>query len=258
MTGIALKLQRTAFRFFWRRKSLRPLLRHHVPIMQSEIAGHVFHLNLVDNLSERRMWLTGKWPEPVSIARMTVLAAGKKALILDIGANCGAYTLPLAASGAEGSKVVAFEPNPKLANRLRKNIQLNGMERQVDVHEVAIGSEAYQGVLNLDEYSLGRSSLRSARSRTSLSVPVRPLSDFIPESLEKFDTFLIKIDVEGCEDDALVPFLSQAPRQMLPDAVMLEVIHRNQWRVDLFRHLSDLGYSAHFAGEEGNALFLAP
>ena len=202
------------------------------------------------------MWITGRRKELVSIARLTTLAAGKKALILDIGANCGAYTLPLAASCAPGSRIVAFEPNPRLANRLRQNIQLNRLQASVEVEEVALGAKRHEGSLNLDPDNLGRSSFHDVLSGSSISVPVYPLLDFLPQSIKQYEIFLIKIDIEGSEDEVLVPFLSTAPGELLPDAILMEITHRNLWRADLPRHLDERGYSRHFVGEENNTLFL--
>ncbi len=202
------------------------------------------------------MWITGQRKELVSIARLTTLVAGKKALILDIGANCGAYTLPLAASCVAGSRIVAFEPNPRLANRLRQNIQLNCLQAFVEVEEVALGAKRHEGSLNLDPDNLGRSSFRDVLSGSSISVPVYPLLDFLPQSIKRYEIFLIKIDIEGSEDEVLVPFLSTIPREFLPDAILMEISHRNLWRADLLRHLDERGYNQHFVGEENNTLFL--
>ena len=202
------------------------------------------------------MWITGQHKELVSIARLTTLVAGKKALILDIGANCGAYTLPLAASCVPGSRIVSFEPNPRLANRLRQNIQLNRLQAFVEVEEVALGAKRHEGSLNLDPDNLGRSSFHDILSGSSISVPVYPLLDFLPQSIKRYEIFLIKIDIEGSEDEVLVPFLSTAAREFLPDAILMEITHRNLWRADLLRYLDERGYRKHFVGEENNTLFL--
>ena len=213
-------------------------------------------LKATNNLAERRMWLNGKRNDAASIGRLTLLVTGKRALVFDIGANVGAYTLPLATEADPGSKVVAFEPNPNLARRLRENIRLNGLDGVATVEEVALGARAHIGVLNLDADNLGKASLNSIRSTASISVPVEPLKAYLPETMYDYDIFLIKIDVEGYEDEVLIPFLSESRRDELPEAIMLEIIHRDRWRADLFRCLDELGYATRFFGEDDNALLL--
>ena len=72
-------------------------------------------LHPADNYTERFMWRKGMRDEAASIGRLTLLVAGKRALIFDIGANCGSFTLPLATAAGPGSRIVAFEPNPVMA-----------------------------------------------------------------------------------------------------------------------------------------------
>ena len=215
-------------------------------------------LNATNNLAERRMWLNGKRNNPASVGRLTLLVAGKRALVFDIGANVGTYTLPLATEADSGSKVVAFEPNPNLARRLRENIRLNGLDGVATVEEVALGASSHMGVLNLDADNLGKASLHSIRptASASISVPVEPLKGYLPETMYDYEIFLIKIDVEGYEDEVLIPFLSESRRDELPEAIMLEIIHRDRWRADLFWCLDELGYAKRFFGEDDNALLL--
>ena len=96
-------------------------------------------LHPADNYTERFMSRKGMRDEAASIGRLTVLVAGKRALIFDIGANCGSFTLPLATAAGPGSRIVAFEPNPVMANRLRVNLTLNGLTESVEIAEVALG-----------------------------------------------------------------------------------------------------------------------
>jgi FkbM family methyltransferase len=63
-------------------------------------------------------------------------------MVLDIGANVGAYGIPLAGRvGPEGS-VHAFEPVPWVAERLRTNSRLSGCNEQLSVNEIALSDSA--------------------------------------------------------------------------------------------------------------------
>jgi FkbM family methyltransferase len=57
--------------------------------------------------------------------------------VLDVGANIGAYTVFFA---ARARMVDAFEPDPRLAAKLRRNLQVNSLEN-VRLHECCIGAE---------------------------------------------------------------------------------------------------------------------
>ena len=59
-------------------------------------------------------------------------------LFLDIGANVGSYTV--LAAGLCKSSALAFEPDPKTVGDLKRNIEVNGLEKLVTVHEVALGA----------------------------------------------------------------------------------------------------------------------
>jgi len=61
----------------------------------------------------------------------------KPGIFLDIGANIGAYSVALSSQFAE---VIAFEPNPIVANILRANLAQNRC-RNVKVVEQALGAE---------------------------------------------------------------------------------------------------------------------
>ena len=58
-------------------------------------------------------------------------------MVFDVGANIGYHTLGAAATGA---RVYAFEPVPRLRNRLADNLRLNGLERRVVASELALSN----------------------------------------------------------------------------------------------------------------------
>ena len=253
-----MSLLRILFQFLWELRSLRPIVRRFWPAKKLDVGGHVFLLHPADNYTERFMWRKGMRGEAASIGRVTLLVAGKRALIFDIGANCGAFTLPLATSAAPGSRIVAFEPNPIMAERLRTNLDLNGLTEKVEVAEVALGESNGEASLHLVESNLGQSSLRAVDSVKSISVAVRPLVHYLPDQSQLYDIFVIKVDVEGFEDQVLVPFLTAVPPKSIPDAILLETRNDDSWNADLRTVLKQRGFVPFFEGEEQNTLFLRP
>ena len=224
--------------------------------MMLKVGGHAMLLHPGDNNTERFMWLRGMRYEAASIGRLTLLVFGKKALIFDVGANCGAFTLPLSSAAASGSRIVAFEPNPTMAARLRRNLVLNNLSDKVQIEEVALGRTDGVAVLNLGRLNLGESSLLSVESNRAIPVTVCPLSRYLPEQRESYETFVIKLDVEGLEDDVLIPFLMTVSPKNMPDAILVETSHADLWSADPIALLKNRGYVALFEGEEQNTLFL--
>lgn len=235
-------------------RRLTPML----PVTRMRIGDSLMELHPYDNQTEFKLWLKGL-REPLSLGRLIEKAEGRRALVLDIGANCGLYSVTIARHLAPGSRVLAFEPVPQMAARLRRNLELNGVESIVDVHEVALGAEDGEARLAVGLHNIGETSLRTQPKRgcTEMVVQVRRLSSLLPD-VSRFETFLVKIDIEGMQDAVIADLLAAAGRgeAPLPDAILVEVTHRAVWEHDLAAMLEAAGYRRDFEGE-GNALFVA-
>ena len=70
--------------------------------------------------------------------------------VVDAGAGYGYFTLLAADLVGPGGRVVAYEPHPRLAGLLRRNLALNGFDDRVDVQEKALTAAGSPGFLHLD------------------------------------------------------------------------------------------------------------
>ena len=122
-----------------------------------------------------------------------ILAAGKKPLILDCGANIGASVLWFAARYPE-AHVLAVEPAPDNFALLQMNC--SGLD--VDLRHAGIGST--DGLTHLIDIGWGTLAYRTASSDNGFEVSMltvetllsqKPASHYVP--------FLLKIDIEGSE-----------------------------------------------------------
>jgi FkbM family methyltransferase len=119
------------------------------------------------------------------------------AVVLDVGANVGIVTLPMARVVGPTGSVHAFEPHPAVRSRLKRNVALNNLSN-VTICGDAIGSAPgratlYGNVTGND----GAGSLAPAPTlRETFTVEVRTLDSYTA-NLAKVD--LIKIDVEGAD-----------------------------------------------------------
>lgn len=178
-----------------------------------------------------------------------------KATFVDIGANIGLYSLRATRAMAPSGRVIAFEPDCRTAQKLRKNLELNDV-CSVEVVEKALGRETGELQLySVSKKNAGRNSLRAeiGKRRPSRTVQVVPLFD----ELTKHDfanVDVMKIDVEGFEDEVLVPFFETAPRNLWPKYLMVEVVLKHLWGSDLIAKLEMLGYERVFENS-GNIHF---
>ena len=70
------------------------------------------------------------------------------------------------------------------------------------------------------------------------------------------DGTILKIDVEGAEEVVLNPILAQGKSGgWLPDAILIEVRHADQWDGDLCAEILAAGYRRTLRAE-GNALYI--
>lgn len=120
--------------------------------------------------------------------------ADKPCLVLDIGANCGAFTV-WAKMVWPKCEVDAYEPNPEMIEFLKKNIE--GLEG-VTVHESAVGDidldRLYLGINNPGEGSQYQNGIEQKDDSIEIEV-----TD--PESLLSYD--IVKLDCEGAESYVL-------------------------------------------------------
>jgi FkbM family methyltransferase len=136
----------------------------------------------------------GCWDENVMRCCKSLLRPNE--VFYDIGANAGVFSVDLAVA-IENLTVVSFEPQPSLAEHVRRSIDANGLAR-IDVIEAMLGEEDRTASLFLTSHSIHASAIpRESRFR-ELLVPMHRLDSLIREDrLPPPD--VIKIDVEGGE-----------------------------------------------------------
>lgn len=139
------------------------------------------------------------------------------AIMLDIGANIGNHAIFLAEKCQE---IHCFEPNPKVADRLRRNVMYNHFEDRISVYEFGLGDR--NEVLTFAENSdgnLGASKFirfgeevkpRQQIMKLEVKCAAQAIDDL---DLDRVD--FIKIDVEGMEE-AVLTSLALAIKKFRP------------------------------------------
>ena len=161
-----------------------------------------------------------------------------KGVFLDIGANIGYYSLSAAQMGF--TRIVAIEPNPLLVPRLHFNASANHLNERLQLVPVAVSDKVGELFLH-SPGDMGSGTVSTISSEGDVAVKVDTLSNILSiEGVERVDAF--KIDVEGHEDKAMLPWLRALPDDKLPVAGIIEFVHQRHWNDDLIAYLLSRGY----------------
>lgn len=173
-------------------------------------------------LIDRFIYYWGEWEPSETALLRRLLAPGD--VFADAGANIGYYSLLAARLVGPRGGVVAFEPVPETARRLRENVALNGFGN-VTVHELALSDrEGLVRIRRVDARNIGRDTISpAARAEASFEVRSARLDDLLDGPVR-----LLKLDLEGAEMLALRGFergLAGGPDVLceLTDALLREV-----------------------------------
>lgn len=120
-------------------------------------------------------------------------------VLIDVGANCGYFSLAVAAKRNFAGRVIAFEPLAPLAALLEQSIHVNGWSDRIELRRMALGNERGMLPLTDAELSINAGATRLAIGHSSRAshrtVTVETLDnvagDMIPDA--------IKVDIEGAE-----------------------------------------------------------
>lgn len=118
--------------------------------------------------------------------------------VLDVGANIGLSAIEFARTAGAGGKVIAFEPHPDTAARLRGNLDRNGIGN-VEIVQSAVG--AAPGTVTFNESAdatLSSATLVPRNLVRSFDVPLTTI-DLTWAASGKPLVSALKIDVEGGE-----------------------------------------------------------
>jgi FkbM family methyltransferase len=165
---------------------------------------------------------------------------------IDVGANNGLYTYALLQLGAP--RIVAFEPNPKMAAILKLRFERHVRSGRLVVETKGLSTERGQVDLFIPEGAHALASLepRAAQNQEKITVEIVPMDE-----LDVPRVGFIKIDVEGHEGAVLEGGRNLIARER-PN-ILVEAEERHQaGAVRRARNvLEPLGYAGFFLGPDG-------
>ena len=151
--------------------------------------GCFFECDLQDFV-QREIYYLGLEPYQINYLRKFIQP---KWTVIDVGANCGYYSILLAKWVGKSGVVHAFEPSLGNLATLRRNLQLNP-GTNVLVHNLALGEAA--GFCNVEQPEA--ENLGTTRICAGSSVEMTTLDSFVHQNgISSID--FIKVDIEGYE-----------------------------------------------------------
>jgi FkbM family methyltransferase len=222
----------------------------------SKVEGHDadYLLFSTGDVISNTLFRTGKWEEHLLAISKFMISGIEQPLILDVGANLGAYSIPLAKSTQNiGGEVIGFEPQRIVYYQLCGNIFINRLDNYQAVY-AALGEESgYVDIPEIDyevNNNVGAFSLdKQYRELHGIESSIKKVANKVP--LIKLDSFevnrqpaLIKIDVEGFELSVLKGGSGFLDKHNYPPLLF------EAWNFDWFRegkaqllsYISELGY----------------
>ncbi len=161
--------------------------------------------------------------------------------IVDIGANYGMYSLPLARlAGAQG-RVWSIEPSAQTSDYLRASADLNGFGHMT-VIRTALSNRTGTAHLKLEANAELNALVAGAQAGSTEEVPLTTLDALAAEHGCRRVDFL-KLDAEG-EEERIIDGGTAFLRAESP-LIMYEIKHGERFNLQLVSRLATLGYASY-------------
>ena len=161
-------------------------------------------------------------------------------VVLDVGANVGAFTIPLAEMVGDAGVVHAFEPDPRNFQTIAAQTVLNS-KLNVRLHQAAVGS--VDGHFPMAQYATHRQLINFGDRSLLLKRMMFDNEEQVNSRVMTIDSMqldrcdFVKLDIQGMEMAALVGM--KATLERLHPFVFLE---NDTGDAETFLFLRDLGY----------------
>lgn len=170
------------------------------PSTRVHIRGFSIEVDPRDQLIAKKLALYGKFEEYVG--ELLISLSKRGTVVVDIGANVGIHTIPMASRVGVNGRVVAFEPDPDNFEILRRNLDMNRLSN-VTLHKLAVSFEPSDALLYQGNSNRGALSLNAENASVGGN-PIEPVPVQVVVADELLKDYegcisLIKIDIEGAE-----------------------------------------------------------
>jgi FkbM family methyltransferase len=158
-------------------------------VLQRRQSGYL--VNFLVATADAQVWYDHVYPwiDIDIISQFNMIEPG--AVVFDLGANHGFYSVLFAKMAGSKGRVYAFEPFPVMGDVIKFNARLNDV--RIDVYDVGLSKEKKDATASL----------------TAQCIALDQFGDSVKISLDSLDNYghlvpsFLKIDIEGAEIDAL-------------------------------------------------------
>lgn len=212
----------------FRESAYRKFCRRHVGAsLTADLEGGLRMHTVIGDSVDDQIYVKGVYEAQVT-AIVRRLAPGL-GVFVDVGCNIG-YLSCVAGHANPEAHIVAIDPNPKMIERTRANLALNGIKRGTLLN-VGIGASARTMTLYVprDRHSLSSLAYQPDRGVKSgidaLDVQVTRLFDAVPAELRSGRRLVLKVDAEGFEHEVFSGITTAESAAL--DFVIFELSARN-------------------------------
>ncbi len=193
----------------------------------------------------------------------SLILKGKKGLVLDIGANIGAFALPVARLNAHVN-VVCFEAQSAVFKNLKEGVAMNGLEQRVKLIHCGLADRNGNVRMSIPDYlieaNVGAFSLDADVRANDYEVTTQGGTElFTLYPLDRFglnQVQMIKMDVEGMELQVLQGAVETLKRNHFPpiifEAWTWKAFYQKR-RKAILKFLDQLGYEVIALGQNNLA-----
>lgn len=221
-----------------------------------------FMIMETDQIITGNLLHNGSFEQHLQVITEILIDDKSNGIVLDIGANLGTYSIPLAKRNKD-LDFIGFEPQKNIYYQYCGNIFLNSLTN-VKAFNFGIGSESKKISVRIPLYSsdnnIGAFSIDEETAQRNdeclISDEFETMVILTLDSLNIENIKLIKIDVEGMEKDVLLGGKETIIRNEYPP-IIFETWTYKEWfqerRFELYKMLEDMGYEISIIGENNIA-----
>ena len=157
-------------------------------------------------------------------------------VFIDVGANVGLYSLLLNKSVPK-LRVLAIEPHPGIRRQFEYNLSLNP-NCNIEIQGYAVSDQPSEVIMKTGPEDLGCTRIET---EGDVKVECTTLKAIVEKAdLSRIDA--LKVDVEGFESKVLKPYLQDAPKELWPRTIVVEIWASEYEKGDLIEFTASRGY----------------